>query len=265
MTVAARAGAREKAPEVPTGRLVLQPPPEITPSEGASGLLMQAVPMLGSLGSIGFVALSQTGPRAWFTAGMFLVASVGFVLASGVRQRQQHAAGVLAARREYLAYLAEVRGTIRDAAAGQRRAALWDYPDPAALPVIAAEGSRVWERTPSDPDFLQVRMGTTAQPLCLELEPPETPPLAQLDPVAASALHRLLSTHRVQPELPASVDAAGLAASRSAGTRSRPVPSRARWSWPRRCSTPPRTSSWPSSSRGSRSPSGTGSSGCRTP
>ncbi len=204
MTVAARGGAREKAPEVPTGRIVLQPPPEITPSEGASGLLMQAVPMLGSLGSIGFVALSQTGPRAWFTAGMFLVASVGFVLASGLRQRQQHSSGVIAARREYLAYLAEVRGTIRDAAARQREAALWDYPDPAALPVIAAEGSRVWERAVGDPDFLQVRMGTTSQPLCLELEPPETAPLAQLDPVAASALHRLLSTHRVQPGLPAS-------------------------------------------------------------
>lgn len=204
MTVAARAGGRERAPEVPTGQLVLQPPPEITPSEGASGLLMQAVPMLGSLGSIGFVALSQTGPRAWFTAGMFLVASVGFVLASGLRQRQQHAAGVLAARREYLAYLAEVRRSIREAAGRQREAALWDYPDPAALPVIAAEGSRVWERTPSDADFLQVRMGTTSQPLCLELVPPETAPLAQLDPVAASALHRLLSTHRVQPGLPAS-------------------------------------------------------------
>ena len=186
MTVPARSGTREKAPEVPTGRIVLQPPPEITPSEGASGLLMQAVPMLGSLGSIGFVALSQTGPRAWFTAGMFLVASVGFVAVSGVRQRQQHGAGVIAARREYLAYLAEVRETIRDAAARQREAALWDYPDPAALPVIAAEGSRVWERQPSDVDFLQVRMGTTAQPLCLELEAPETAPLAQLDPVAAA-------------------------------------------------------------------------------
>ncbi|MBM6399046.1 type VII secretion protein EccCa [Phycicoccus sonneratiae] len=204
MTVAAR-GAREKAPEVPTGRIALQPPPEITPSEGASGLLMQAVPMLGSLGSIGFVALSQNGARAWFTAGMFLVASVGFVAVSGVRQRQQHGAGVIAARREYLAYLAEVRETIRDAAARQREAALWDYPDPGALPVIAAEGSRVWERQPSDVDFLQVRMGTTAQPLCLELEAPETAPLAQLDPVAASGLHRLLSTHRVQPGLPASV------------------------------------------------------------
>ena len=204
MTVAARRGAREQAPQVPSGRIVLQPPPEITPSDGASGLLLQAVPMVGSLGTIGFVAMSQSGPRAWFTAGMFLLASVGFVLASGVRQRQQHTAGVLAARREYLAYLAEVRGTIRDAAGRQREAALWDYPDPAALPAIAAEGTRVWERTPSDADFLQVRMGTTSQPLCLTLEPPETPPLAQLDPVAASALHRLLSTHRVQPGLPAS-------------------------------------------------------------
>ena len=204
MTVVARRGAREQAPQVPSGRIVLQPPPEITPSDGASGLLLQAVPMVGSLGTIGFVAMSQSGPRAWFTAGMFLLASVGFVLASGVRQRQQHTAGVLAARREYLAYLAEVRGTIRDAAGRQREAALWDYPDPAALPAIAAEGTRVWERTVSDGDFLQVRMGTTSQPLCLTLEPPETPPLAQLDPVAASALHRLLSTHRVQPGLPAS-------------------------------------------------------------
>ncbi|MBM6404226.1 type VII secretion protein EccCa [Phycicoccus sp. CSK15P-2] len=204
MSVAARAGGREQAPEVPSGRLTLQPPPEITPSEGASGLLMQAVPMLGSLGSIGFVALSQTGPRAWFTAGMFLVASVGFVLASGVRQRQQHAAQTIAARREYLAYLAETRETVREAASRQRAAALWDYPDPAALPVIAAEGTRVWERSTADADFLQVRMGTTSQPLCLELEAPETAPLAQLDPVAASALHRFLATHRVQPGLPAS-------------------------------------------------------------
>ncbi|HET7820979.1 MAG TPA: type VII secretion protein EccCa [Ornithinibacter sp.] len=204
MTLVARRGAREQAPQVPSGRIVLQPPPEITPSDGASGLLLQAVPMVGSLGTIGFVAMSQSGPRAWFTAGMFLLASVGFVLASGVRQRQQHTAGVLAARREYLAYLAEVRGTIRDAAGRQREAALWDYPDPAALPTIAAEGTRVWERTVGDADFLQVRMGATAQPLCLTLEPPETPPLAQLDPVAASALHRLLSTHQVQPGLPAS-------------------------------------------------------------
>ncbi|MGL5930809.1 MAG: type VII secretion protein EccCa [Dermatophilaceae bacterium] len=205
MAAPVRRGVREQAPLAPSGRVVLQPPPEITPSDGASGLLLQAVPMLGSLGAIGFVALSMPTARGYITAGMFFLASVGFVLASGVRQRQQHAAEVVANRREYLAYLAEVRSTIRDAAARQREAALWDYPEPDAVPAIAAEGTRVWERSASDPDFLQVRMGSTAQPLCVELEPPETAPLAQLDPVAASGLHRLLSTHSVQPGLPTSV------------------------------------------------------------
>lgn len=196
---------REGAPSVPSGRLVLQPPPEITPGEGMSNLLLQAVPMLGSVGSMGFVALSQPGPRGYIGAGMFLVASLGFVFASGFRQRQQHTTEKIAARREYLAYLAEVRETIRDAANKQRAAALWDFPAPSSLPLVAEERSRVWERLPGDDDFLHVRMGTTSQPLCITLEASETAPLAQLDPVAASALHRLLSTHQVQHGLPASV------------------------------------------------------------
>ena len=49
-------GARLDEPEMPTGKIVLQPPPEIDQSEGASGVLMNAIPMLGSLGSIVLVA-----------------------------------------------------------------------------------------------------------------------------------------------------------------------------------------------------------------
>ena len=205
MAVTLRRGPRERAPEVPTGRIVLQPPPEIAPSEGASGLLMNAVPMLGSVGSIAFVALSQPGVKGYIAAGMFLLASVGFVGVSGYRQRQQHSAGVIEARREYLAYLAEVRETVREAANRQRRAALWNYPTPSALAPMCEERSRVWERGTGDDDFLHVRFGRTSQPLCISLEAPETPPMAQLDPVSASALHRLLTTHRVQPDLPAAL------------------------------------------------------------
>ena len=198
-------GTRQEAPTVPTGRIVLQPPPEITPAEGLSNVLMQAIPMIGSVGSMGFVAISGQGAKGYVGAGMFLLASLGFVFSSGLRQRQQHTTEVVSNRREYLAYLAEVRGTVRDAAAKQREAGLWNFPAPASLPLLAEEKSRVWERLPKDDDFLHVRMGTTSQPLCLTLEPAETPPLAQLDPVAASALHRLLTTHRVQHGLPASV------------------------------------------------------------
>ncbi|KRE53959.1 ATP-binding protein [Phycicoccus sp. Soil748] len=205
MSVTLRRGPREEAPEVPSGRIVLQPPPEITPSEGAGGLLLNAVPMLGSVGSIAFVALSQPGVKGYIAGGMFLIASLGFVGVNGYRQRQQHAAGISEARREYLAYLGEVRQTVREAANRQRAAALWNNPSPDALAALCEERTRVWERSASDDDFLRVRFGRTNQPLCITLEAPDTPPMAQLDPVAASALHRLMSTHRVQPDLPASV------------------------------------------------------------
>ncbi|MGL5866437.1 MAG: type VII secretion protein EccCa [Dermatophilaceae bacterium] len=205
MAVTLRRGPREHAPEVPSGSLTLQPPPEIQPSEGAGGILLNAVPMLGSVGSIAFVALAQPGVKGYLAAGMFLLASLGFVAVSGYRQRQQHTAGVVEARREYLAYLAEVRETVREAANRQRRAALWNYPPPNALGAYCEERSRVWERVAGDDDFLQVRFGRTNQPLCIGLDAPETAPMAQLDPVAASGLHRFLTTHRVQPDLPAAL------------------------------------------------------------
>ena len=56
-------GARHDEPEMPTGRIQLQPPPEIEQAEGASGVLMNAIPMLGSLGSIVLVATRTIEPR----------------------------------------------------------------------------------------------------------------------------------------------------------------------------------------------------------
>ena len=91
--------------------------------------------------------------------GMFLVASLGFVGVNGWRQRSQHQATIVGARREYLAYLAELRTTVRQAARQQRRNAEWNNPDPRSLPVIAEERSRVWERQPDHADFLHVRVG----------------------------------------------------------------------------------------------------------
>ena len=70
-------GTRMDAPEMPTGQLVLQPPPQIEPNEGASGVLMNAIPMLGSLGSIVLVATmgKTNGGRGLIAAGMFLFAT----------------------------------------------------------------------------------------------------------------------------------------------------------------------------------------------
>jgi len=141
-------------------------------------------------------------------AGMFLFATLGFVGVSVDRQRKQRHTKVTGARREYLQYLAGIRKVVRQAAMEQRDSLLWTHPDPTSLPAIAEDGSRLWERTSGNPSLLHVRFGVSAQNLAIELIPPESAPIEQLDPVGASALHRLLTVHRVQPNLPAAVDLA---------------------------------------------------------
>lgn len=203
-------GPRLAPPRVPSGRIPLQPPPELTPSEGSS-MLMSMLPMLGSVGAIVMVSVSNTGLTGLLTGGMFLVSSLGFVAVNGWRQKGQRTAQVLGARREYLAYLTELRETVRVAAKQQRRAANWANPAPSALPYLAEERTRVWERSSTDEDFLHTRIGRNDQPLCVELEAPELPPLAQLDPVAASAAHRFMLTHEVQHRLPVAMPFAAFA------------------------------------------------------
>jgi len=194
---------------MPSGQIVLQPPPEIQDGEGASGIMMNVIPMLGSVGSIVLVAGmggQGGGGRSMIAAGMFLFATLGFVFVQIDRQRKQRAQQVTGSRSEYLRYLGNVRKVAREAAGQQRRALNWHHPEPAALPSLAEDRSRLWEHGTSDPRFLHVRYGLCAQPLALELVPPESAPVDQVDPAAASALHRLLVVHRLQPNLPASVD-----------------------------------------------------------
>ncbi|TPW77845.1 type VII secretion protein EccCa [Schumannella soli] len=199
-------GPRLAPPRVPSGTVQVQPPPELAPSEGAGGVLMSALPMLGSIGSIVMITFSQQNATGLITGGMFLLSSLGFVAVNGWRQRSQRAASVLENRREYLAYLKELRDTVRTAARQQRRHGNWVNPAPSVLPFMADERTRVWERSGGDDDFLHTRIGVADQPLCITLEAPDLPPLAQLDPVAASAAHRFMLTHEVQPRLPLAVD-----------------------------------------------------------
>jgi S-DNA-T family DNA segregation ATPase FtsK/SpoIIIE len=188
-------------PRVPSGKIALQAPPELVPGDGGGSLISSMLPMLGSIGAI-VMAVSSAGISGLITGGMFLLSSVGFVAVNGWRQRSQRMSATLGARREYLAYLTELRQTVRVAGKQQRRAANWLNPAPSALTFLAEERTRVWERSSDDSDFLMVRVGTSDQPLCVQLEAPELPPLAQLDPVAASAAHRFMLSHEVQKHLP---------------------------------------------------------------
>ncbi len=201
---------RVPGPDLPSGEIVVQAPPRLPGAEGGGDLLTTAVPMLGGLGSVAVMAtMSGTGAgsqeRSLLAGGMFLVATFAFVLAQLDRQRTRRLRTTGATRTAYLRHLSTVRETAREAAAAQRSALVWQHPPPCVLPALAAERTRVWERTPADADFLHVRYGVCTQPLSRALVPAEER-VEDADPVAATALRRLLAVHRAQPDLPVAVD-----------------------------------------------------------
>ncbi|MFR0569527.1 type VII secretion protein EccCa [Bifidobacterium apri] len=185
---------------------MLQSPPELEPSDGVNTLLTLLVPLLGSVSAVVMMLMTNSGLTGILTGGMFMVSSLGFVVVNGFRQRSQRNANLTASRREYLTYLANLRKTVRAAERKQRNAALWNAPDPQSLTVLAEEPKRRWERTPADADFMTIRFGVHDVALNLTLESPELPPLAQLDPVSASAAHRFMLAHQSLRHMPYSVN-----------------------------------------------------------
>ena len=151
-----RSGQKLEPPEMPSGQIKLQAPPELQPHEGAGNALMTAIPMLGSVGSIVLVAgMSQnssggSNPRMMIAAGMFLFATIGFIVVQIDRTRKQRTQQLTGSRTEYLQYLANIRKVARNAADQQRATLTWHHPDPSALPALAEDRMRLWEHTPSD-------------------------------------------------------------------------------------------------------------------
>src|SRR4051812_37620332 len=198
-------------PAVPEGRIELRPPPLLPSTEGVGDVLANVVPTIASIGSLVLLAtMSSSTPDghrySLLASCLFVVTTLGLVGIQLHRERRRRALSIAGNRTDYLHHLATVRELAREASSRQRAALLWRDPDPAALPALGEERTRVWERTSADPHFLHVRYGLCGQPLSLELVSPDPVPIDRVDPAAASALHRLLAVHGVQPDLPAAVD-----------------------------------------------------------
>lgn len=185
---------------VPSGRLLIEPPPEperVVPA----GVLMRLLPVLVIAGSVGFVAVAgPDNPTSWLFGGMFALSTIGMVAASG-RGGGNRRAGLDEDRRDYLRYLGVQRRRVRVVAAEQRVAIEHVHPDPAGWPGVLAAG-RLWERRPADDDFGLVRIGVGPQRLAVELVAPQTGPVEGVEPISALALRRFLVRHSVVADLP---------------------------------------------------------------
>ncbi|RKV65479.1 MAG: type VII secretion protein EccCa, partial [Actinomyces sp.] len=183
----------ENIPTRPQGELALEPPPDREEPPNASNLLTSVVPMLGSVGMMAFMALSQSNnPRMLFMAGAMVFAMVAMVGTQMYRQVSAYRTKVADMRGEYLAYLADTRRLVRDLAKQHYQYLQYTLPEPDSLVLLAESGARVWERRTKNVGLLNVRLGLAQQKLSKTLKAPELGVLANPDVVCQSAVARFV-------------------------------------------------------------------------
>jgi len=204
-TVVVKRPPRVHPPQVPTGEIFLEPPPELGRAGKNGSGLMTALPMLGMLGSVGFFFMPGTNMMMKMMGGMTVLGSLGMLSQQMGGNKKGGKSKTADARRDYLRYLSQMRQQVRRTQQQQYTAQMWSHPDPAHLWAIVTSGQRLWERRPTDPDFAQVRIGTGSQRLATPLVAPETAPVDELEPICADALRRFITVQGMLDKLPMAV------------------------------------------------------------
>ena len=222
-TVIVKRPARRPAPDLPSGELVLEAPPEIPVPSGKQWT--QALMMLPMAAMMGAMLISFSGAIAGgmrvvvyglFGAAMVGMVVVGIMQGSGGPSRREMAQ----ARRGYLRQLAQHRVRMVRTIGKQRTAMAYLHPEPAALWNLVGS-YRLWERRRDDQDFGVARIGTAKQAAAVTLIPPDTQPLERLEPLSAMALRRFIATYSTVPGLPLAIAVNGFSRIYLRGDRER--------------------------------------------
>lgn len=169
------------------------------------GAALTYLPMLAGGGAMAFMVTGTNRAPIMIVAGaLYGVSMVGMMLGQVGRGAGEKKRKLNGERRDYARYLSQVRRRVRKAAQQQHEALLWRSPEPDTLWSVALS-SRLWERRPTDDDFASVRIGAGAQRLTVDLVPPQTKPVDDLEPLSASALRRFVRAHSTVDDLPVSV------------------------------------------------------------
>lgn len=211
-------------PRTPGGELNIQAPPDV-PRVVPGNMLMKLLPVVMVVAVVGMIAMMfATGGRNILSNPLFMMfplmmlMSMFGMFAAGGRGGGKRAAELNEERKDYFRYLGQLRGQVLDTVEAQRAALTWSHPDPSALPEVIGS-RRMWERRPSDGDFMHVRVGVGSQRLATRLMPPETGPLEDIEPVSMVALRRFVRTHSVVHRLPTAISLRGFPAVNVEGAR----------------------------------------------
>ncbi|GAA4640701.1 type VII secretion protein EccC [Actinoallomurus vinaceus] len=181
-------------------------------TSGGFQAAMTYLPMAAMAGMSGLMVAAGgvTNPLSLVSSGGMALAMGGMMLGQMGRGAGERKFKLNGERRDYYRYLAQTRRKVRRAAKQQREALEWNSPAPDSLWSLVMS-ARLWERRPRDEDFANVRVGTGAQKLAVQLIVPETKPVEDLEPMTAGALRRFVRAHSTVPELPVAVSLASFA------------------------------------------------------
>lgn len=197
--------ARAVLPAEPPEGIVLTAPP--ASNDNAAGFPLQSVlPIVGSLSSITMMVLLRGNPMFVVIGAVILVVALVGGIGMAFTTRGNAARQRRMQRERYLDHLEHVRAEQRDRVAHVRRAALTRHPSPSALVELGHDPARRWECRPSDPDFLQVRIGTGDLAVLPVVLPEESNPVQPYDPIMKAAAERVVRSAGVVQGMPATID-----------------------------------------------------------
>jgi DNA segregation ATPase FtsK/SpoIIIE, S-DNA-T family len=201
--IAYHRSARVYPRRLPDQEIVIGAPPGLPPStSGAGGWLQLLIPILGASGSMVFYLVSPVrSPLVIAATGLVLVASVAGGILMRVQQGRAGKRQITANRAKYSAYLDHVHTQLENITQQQRQHGERLYPAPQALAATVSRRDFLWERRPTDTDFLEVRVGTGAAPLCCPLRL-ETSALADYDSETLPRAQALLARYAHIEDLP---------------------------------------------------------------
>jgi S-DNA-T family DNA segregation ATPase FtsK/SpoIIIE len=205
-TVLFRRPVRRQPPEMPSGELSLQEPPALPePASGNLAMLLTYLPMaLGSSAVILIFVTPGSNPLTFLAAGLMTVTTMSMAVGMMGRSTSDRKRRMKGERRDYLRYLSQTRRKVRRMATQQREALAWAHPDPHSLWSVALSG-RLWERRAAHRDFGEVRVGTGPQRLAVRINPLQTKPVEDLEPLSARALRRFIRAYATLPDQPVGV------------------------------------------------------------
>ncbi len=133
--VIVRRTQRHDPPELPSGEILLQSPPEIpeaVPDNFRQTLMF--MPMIAMIVGMGAMFVGQnSNPILYVGGGAMALGMGGMMIGNMGRGSGERKVKLNGMRRDYLRYLGQVRRKVRSAAAAQREALEWVSPDPGAL------------------------------------------------------------------------------------------------------------------------------------